>query len=544
MKRGLTKALLAVSIVGAALAGTACDGILGFGSFSIPDDGGADTGHTLHEGGTHDTGGGTHRDALGDVTTPHDAGSDVRTRDSGDGSGFDAAEKRDAMAEAACPAGTNRVTLERACTTASCEPFASSRTPYDGAVLSLPMPTPTDAGASPPVDSGTPTYPPCASQTNPVYATGSSALAVLLGEVAAALYGSGANNITLVYQSSSSCIGVQSVLDPSFMMTGTAVYYSGDPSAPTSNTCALPDGGVPTDIGIADVFAGTCQSLPNGLPSTIQENFGPVQVMTFAVPSTSDQTSISLDAAYYVFGFGAASMVPPWTDPSYIFQRTSTSGTQNMIGATIGVPPALWQGVPHSSTGSMLTALQAAGKADGGVSDKTIGILVAGTAAANRDTIRELAFQDTDQDCGYYPDSTPTAFDLRNARDGHYPIWGPSHFYNRVSGGVPVNAFAQTFIDDLSGVTAIPGVDLIALYGSKGVNVVPLCAMHVTRTSDGADYKPYTPTESCDCYYDAQATGQTSCIPCTTDNACPTSAPKCNMFGSQLTLGSGYCEPQ
>ena len=189
----------------------------------------------------------------------------------------------------------------------------------------------------------------------------------------------------------------------------------------------------------------------------------------------------------------------------------------------------------------MLTALQNAGKADGGVPDEAIGILVAGSAAENRATIRELAYEDVGQSCGYYPDSTSTAFDLQNARDGHYPIWGPSHFYTRVNNGTPINPNAQTFVQDLSGVTPLPGVDLIALYASKGVNVVPLCAMHVTRTSDGADYSPYTPTESCNCYYDAQATGQTSCKACNTSGDCPASAPKCNIFGTQTT---GYCEPE
>ena len=294
--------------------------------------------------------------------------------------------------------------------------------PYDGAVLPLPTPVTPDAGtAPPPVDAGLPAYPPCSAQPNPIYATGSTALTTLLSAVGASLAG----DITFVYQGSGSCVGVTAVLDSAYVMTGTAVYYTGSPSTPTSNTCALPAGGVPADIGIADVFAGTCESLPNGLPNNIQENFGPVQVMTFAVPATSNQTSISKDAAYYVFGFGSQSMVSPWTNASYIFQRTPSSGTQNMIGAAIGVPPTLWQGVTHASTGAMLTALQNAGKADGGVPDEAIGILVAGSAAENRATIRELAYEDVGQSCGYYPDSTSTAFDLQNARDGHYPICGP-----------------------------------------------------------------------------------------------------------------------
>ena len=170
---------------------------------------------------------------------------------------------------------------------------------------------------------------------------------------------------------------------------------------------------------------------------------------------------------------------------------------------------------------------------------QTIGILVAGSADPNRSTIRVLAFQDQDQSCGYYPDSTATAFDKYNVRNGHYPIWGPSHFYNRVNGSVPLKPNAQTFINDLSGITPLPGVDLLALYAQN--RVIPLCAMHVQRMSDGANYTPYTPSTSCNCYYDAQAIGQTSCKTCSGPTDCPASAPACNKFNNQPM---GYCEPQ
>jgi hypothetical protein len=124
-------------------------------------------------------------------------------------------------------------------------------------------------------------------------------------------------------------------------------------------------------------------------------------------------------------------------------------------------------------------------------------------------------------------------------RNGHYPIWGPSHFYNRVSGSQPLNANAQTFIDDLSGITPLPGIDLIALYAAN--SVIPTCAMHVTRTSDGAGYTAFTPPTSCNCYYDFQATGSTSCKVCSGPSECPSSVPVCNKFNN---LSTGYCEPE
>ena len=40
-----------------------------------------------------------------------------------------------------------------------------------------------------------------------------------------------------------------------------------------------------------------------------------------------------------------------------------------------------------------------------------------------------LAFQANGQTKAYYADSTSGARDRQNVRDGHYPIWGPVHFF-------------------------------------------------------------------------------------------------------------------
>jgi hypothetical protein len=504
-------ALASVALPLGVVAGLGCNSILGFGSYTFSD--GGDAGATA------------------------EASSDARFDGSPDG------------AEAACPVPTDRAQFESACTTAQCEPFDDSRLPLDGGLRPLPSPPPPDAGpdgqggedgataadaatdeAGAP-DAGGPV--PCASLSNPVYATGSSALVLFLGTVGTALFSSG---ITFVYQTSASCIGVQSVLQPGFVMTGTATYYDASGSA---ITCALPAGGQPVDIGVSDVFATTCQQLPNGLPGNVKENLGPVQTMVFTVPTTSQQNSISLVAAYDVFGFGAESMVSPWTDASQIFQRNSSSGTQNMLAAAIGVPAAQWMGVVHASSGAMVTDLQTAGK-DPTTANQTIGVLSIDYVQENPATLRPLAFQDDGKSCGYFPDSTSTANDKANVRDGHYPLWGPSHFFNFVDAqGAPINANAQAFIDALSGISPLQGVDLLQLYATH--HVVPLCAMHVQRSSDGADYGAFTPPSTCNCYFDLQATGQTACKTCTSSSGCPASTPTCSQFGNPPV---GYCELQ
>ena len=151
--------------------------------------------------------------------------------------------------------------------------------------------------------------------------------------------------------------------------------------------------------------------------------------------------------------------------------------------------------------------------------------------------LRGLAVQDENAACGYYPNSTAFARDNANARDGHYPLWGPSHFYARVdpATNLPLKPGVSQFIDGLNGVTPLPGLDLVAEYASKGL--VPECAMHVTRANDGGDYTPFKAPVTCNCYFELHATGSTSCQPCTANADCPNAAPNCNKFGPAAAAG-------
>jgi hypothetical protein len=85
--------------------------------------------------------------------------------------------------------------------------------------------------------------------------------------------------------------------------------------------------------------------------------------MTFIVPSEALPTVsvISREAAYLVFGFGAAKpwSVEPWSDPGSILIRDGTSGTQRMIGEAIKVDADLWRGAPFKSSSKLLAALSA-----------------------------------------------------------------------------------------------------------------------------------------------------------------------------------------
>lgn len=451
----------------------------------------------------------------------------------------------------ACAAGQDRRGLQNACTDAACVPYTGSLPSCEGGLCPLPavgLAADSGAGIDTGNDAGTNT--PCASaQPDPsgiIFVTGSTALRGFIQEVSRALAIQPTNRVTIVYQGSGSCFGVKAAIDPGNNLmvpsAGATTYYD---AAGNQKTCSLDPNGVVADLGASDVFYSTCylgEPVTPALPQNIADNFGPVQIMNFAVPQGSSQYSISLGAAYYVFGFGGAPYaVPPWTDPTQLQIRSSASGTQSMIAAAIGVPATQWHGVENATSAALGNALVAAGKSVNPITvDAALGILASDYLTQNTQALRGLALQDENASCAYYPNSTATAHDNANTRDGHYPLWGPSHFYARINGGtqLPFKAGVTAFVDGVSGVTPVPGLDLIAEYASKGL--VPLCAMHVSRTSDGAAYQPYQAPTTCNCYFDLIATGSTACAPCNTSADCLARTPSCNKFGPPPQ--QGYCD--
>ena len=92
----------------------------------------------------------------------------------------------------------------------------------------------------------------------------------------------------------------------------------------------------------------------------------------------------------------------------------------------------------------MLTQLQAVSALS---ANNAVGILSTDFADSVRGSLRILAFQDTGQLAGYYPDSSVTTRDKRNVRDGHYAIWGPLHLFTRLgANGYPASAPAGEII--------------------------------------------------------------------------------------------------
>ncbi|HET9953791.1 MAG TPA: hypothetical protein VFQ61_04790 [Polyangiaceae bacterium] len=365
---------------------------------------------------------------------------------------------------------------------------------------------------------------PCADLQNPVFVSGSSAVQGFLKEVARELV---AQDITVVYQSGGSCVGVNNVVGGT-PLTGTATTWD---AAGNVVNCDLADD--VADIGISDVYASTCGV---NLPSGVQDFFGPVQAMTFVVPPKSTHASISAEAAYLTFGLGDDGETP-WSDYTKYIIRSASSGTQQMLSAAITVPAANWKATDanrKSGSGDVVTAITAA-NATQAEADLTIGILSTDAVAKNSDKVKVLAYQHFGQSCGYLPDSSSSRFDKQNVRDGHYYVWGPLHMLSPVKSGKPANANAKVVIDYLSGAADPAGFDLIQLEAKGGV--VPACAMRVSRTTEVGPLSSFMPERSCECKFVREATGTApaGCETCENNSDCPSSAPACNY---------GYCEVQ
>ena len=366
----------------------------------------------------------------------------------------------------------------------------------------------------------------CATFPSPVYVTGSTAAKPILVQLARYL-GSLSAPITIVYQGQGSCSGVDAVLSAT-LLQGAASFSTWDSSG-TEVKCDVPASApVVADIGVSDVFASTCFSLPGGLPTNVSDFLGPVQAMTFVTRKGSPELSISAEAAYNIYGFGNSSGVAPWDDETVLFKRDALSGTQQMIASAIGVPAAKWKGTATTGSGDLQNKLVGATPVE-----KTLGILAADVAQDNRALLSILAYQHTGQRCGYYPDRDANSNEKQNVRDGHYAIWGPMHLLTRIDGnGVAIKRAAGEVIGYLAGTKTAPAeLDLVAFEAQH--HVVSPCAMRVKRDREMGPMTPISPPSACGCYYEKMANGSTPCIPCSRTNDCPAQTSTC---------GYGYCE--
>ncbi len=362
--------------------------------------------------------------------------------------------------------------------------------------------------------------PDCSTLPNPVYLQVGDTQEPLMKALGKVLRASQANPITIIYKTSGSCTNIDAMYNGTklttnpFYIPSTAEDPTWDPSKP-SPQCTIDPAGVPLDVANSNVFISACTQFPT--PAGIGTFQGPVQPYVFVVPKASSQTAITAEEAYFTFGFGAQGQVKPWIDESFMFIRTATKSTLLSIAANIGVPAAKWKGVPFDKSSEVLNAVSTSASPE-----KTIGILGAEIYDANRAKVTSLAFQAYKQKHAFFPDSSATATDKQNVRDGHYVIWSPTIYLAPVDAqGNIKNPRAKYIVDMILSRTVMPTPDFDPLATLISVGLVPDCAMKVTRSFEGGDLSLYTPAEPCGCFYESKV-GQpgASCKMCADDAAC------------------------
>lgn len=372
----------------------------------------------------------------------------------------------------------------------------------------------------------------CGALPNVVYMQIGDTQQPLIKELGRALRDNTPNPITIVYVTTGSCTNIAAIYNDTAIATSMLYVPSAaeDPSwtpAMPALPCTPPAGTV-ADIANSNVFISACD--PSPVPADIGVFTGPVQAYVLAVPEASDETVITAEEAYFTFGFGAAGMIAPWDDESQMQIRTSTKSTLLSWAANISVPVSKWKGVRHDSSTMVVNALRTSA-----VPDKAIGILGAEVYDQFRNELDVLAFRAFGQWAAYYPDSTASALDKKNVRDGHYTVWSPTIYLTRTTGGVPDSARAKYVIDLILGRTVTPAPSFNATLAVIHNGLVPDCAMEVQRSSEGGELSRYQPAEECVCYYEAQVAA-TSCRTCNT-------TPECTAGGGGVCR-NGYCEEQ
>jgi ABC-type phosphate transport system substrate-binding protein len=362
----------------------------------------------------------------------------------------------------------------------------------------------------------------------PIYITGSSAVEPML-KIMGAKLASQTTPYVLIYLKDGSCAGVNRIASDGMIANGTVMFYVPPDQDPTkaSPNCTLAAAQL-GDVVLADADATLCPGV-SAQPTGTKDFNGPVNNMVLIVPSSSAQQAISAEAAYLVFGDGAAGMVTPWIDPTSYYIRTPDSGTRAMINANIGVAAHAWKGMDGTanggtaySSGSLFNAVVTAGAT---AADKTIGILGSDylDQGTNRTKVKSLAFRAFGQHWAYWPDSSVTSYDKLNVREGRYAIWGYLHMLATVAAGVPTSVNAAYFINLIQGtLPAAPAFNVNDAITDS--HYVPQCAMKVTHDIEGGALKAYKPTAPCGCYFDNRIAGAkpAACTACTTSTDCST----------------------
>ncbi len=356
-----------------------------------------------------------------------------------------------------------------------------------------------------------------------------------------------AGQATLYFREVSSCVAIESIVTGGTKFAGPVKYFN--PTDGTTKDCFVSPGSErPADVSPSSLFPETCGV--KTLPNEVSDFLGPANPVVFIAPrvgSTPQQEAISGEAAYRVYGFGGAQYpVQPWVDERFIFRRTASSGNQNTIAQTLGLPADRFRGTDSGGSSKMKTVVESSPEPTATIGISSSEIV---DTQAGRGSLKTMAYQHFGQPVAFYPDANPTAYDKFNIRDGHYYIWVSLHVYARTNGGGDiVGAQANNNLGGRSPeavknlVLAMtnrkeyptPTADVFS--AQKIAGLVPQCAMRVTRDKEGGPLRPFKPNLGCECAFDLanpSGVGRPECKACVDNSACPADRARCSF---------GYCE--
>src|SRR5262249_31931896 len=148
-------------------------------------------------------------------------------------------------------------------------------------------------------------------------------------------------------------------------------------------TCELPVVGVTPDYGLLSIEPTLCEGV-EGIPEGLGEFIGPVTPWSMIVPVASSQTTISAEAVYFAYGFGASEgMVSPWTVDSELYARNATASSQIALSIAANIPIGKFKGVDAMTAPNMVTSVAMSPEPEA-----ALGFVGAEVADLNRDTIR------------------------------------------------------------------------------------------------------------------------------------------------------------
>lgn len=368
--------------------------------------------------------------------------------------------------------------------------------------------------------------PDCSTLPHPIYLQVGDTQVNLMKALGRKLRDNTPKPLTLIWASSGSCTNIATTYGHTQISTALIMSYAPsiaeNPNFVTTSaapTCAYTTP-VYVDIGNSALFNSACITAPP--PANVHLTLGPRQGYVLAMAKGTDQTAITAEEAYFVFGFGPTLLaamgaaIAPWTDEAQLSIRTTTKSTLLAWAANIAVPAARWHGIKNDASVQVVAALTGSSNPSA-----AIGILGSEVYDGLRGSLTALAFRAFGQYAAYYPDSSATSRDKQNLRDGHYTVWSPTIWMDYVTNGTPDQPDARYVVELIAGHEVAPAPNFDANVVVASVGLTPDCAMRVQRAYEGGPLALYKPPTSCACAFEA-AVDVTSCATCSASAACAT----------------------